>query len=126
MAQRSFIIHRFHNRPRSDVDYCIRLIIALPCLLEGPNDTKISPLFISSKPPRQKVQRRDDVVLSTTSTEQAIELAYQGSRLGKMPVVKVEDLVRLQRKADDIRNVRTSFRKLQSMLFFFFSTALND
>jgi hypothetical protein len=35
----------------------------------------------------------------------------------KMPVVNVDDLVRLQRKADDIRNVRTSFRKLQSMLF---------
>jgi hypothetical protein len=44
--------------------------------------------------------------------------------LVKMPVVNVDDLVRLQRKADDIRNVRTSFRKLQSMLFF--ATMLDD
>jgi hypothetical protein len=41
--------------------------------------------------------------------------------LVRMPVVNVDNLVRLQRKADDIRNVRTSSRKLQSMLILLFA-----
>lgn len=41
-----------------------------------------------------------------------------------MPVVNVDDLVRLQRKADDIRNVWTSFHRLQNMPYLTFRRML--